>query len=623
MTKEFKVVFKPDNKTVKVGRGTTVLDAATSSDIYIDSICGGRGKCGKCKVIIDGNVHTETTDLLSAEEMARGYYLACLARVAGNLTVTIPKESRVESHQILMKSEIVPLPAIEPPLAKILLSLSPPSLTDYVSDLDRVTRALRNLGIENVTIGLPTLKKLSRILRENEWNVIVTLMDLWDRQEIIDIGPTSDDAIIGVAIDIGTTTIVVELVDLKSGSVIDSRSDYNKQVVYGEDVLSRILYTEEHKDGIHKLTTTVRYAINDLIRELVIDNKMRYEKICRAVISGNTVMTHFFYGLDPKYIRHEPYIPVMSFVPQMKAVKLGLSANPNAYIYALPCRSSYVGGDVTADVIASGMSDRKEISLLIDVGTNGELVLGNESFLVSCSCSAGPAFEGGEVEFGTRAMYGAIERIWIDDNKVHYSTIGNVRPKGICGSGLIELVAELFSNGVIDRVGKIQLDKNNIRIQTGSSGSQFVVAFKGETAINKDIVITDVDIQNILRTKAAVYASSNVLLKTFGYKFTDLTDVFIAGSFGNYLDIKKAITIGLLPDLPLDVFKFIGNGALGGARMVLLSRSMQDKAEKVVANMTHIELSVNSMFFKEFTSALFIPHTEIDQFPSIVGRVYT
>ena len=623
MTKEFKVIFKPDNKTIKVERGTTVLDAATSSDIYIDSICGGRGKCGKCKVIIDGNVHADTTDLLSAEEKARGYYLACLARVSGNLTVTVPKESRVESHQILMRSVIVPLSVIEPPLMKISLSLSPPSLIDYMSDLDRVTRALHNLGIENVTIGLPTLKKLSRILRENEWNVIVTLMDLWDRQEIIDIGPVSDDDLIGVAIDIGTTTIVVELVDLKSGAIIDSRSDYNKQVVYGEDVLSRILYTEEHKDGIRKLTSTVRYGINDLIRELVIDNKMRYEKICRAVISGNTVMTHLFYGLDPKHIRHEPYIPVMSYVPQMKAVKLGLSINPNAYIYALPCRSSYVGGDVTADVIASGMSDRKELSLLIDVGTNGELVLGNESFLASCSCSAGPAFEGGEVEFGTRAMYGAIERFWIDDDKVQYSTIGNVKPKGICGSGLIELVAELFSNGVIDRVGKIQPDKNNIRIQAGSSGSQFVVAFKGETAINKDIVITDVDIQNILRTKAAVYASSNVLLKTFGYKFTDLTDVFIAGSFGNYLDIKKAITIGLLPDLPLDAFKFIGNGALGGARMVLLSKSMQDKAEEVVANMTHIELSVNSMFFKEFTSALFIPHTEIDQFPSIVGRVYT
>ncbi|MGB8312243.1 MAG: ASKHA domain-containing protein [Halobacteriota archaeon] len=623
MTKEFKVVFKPDNKMVKVERGTTVLDAATSSDIYIDSICGGRGKCGKCKVTIDGNVHADTTDLLSAEEKARGCYLACLARVAGNLTVIIPKESRVESHQILMRSEIIPLPVIEPPLIKISLSLSPPSLIDYMSDLDRVTRALHNLGIKNVTIGLPTLKKLSRILRENEWNVIVTLMDLWDRQEIIDIGPVSDEDLIGVAVDIGTTTLVVELVDLKSGAVIDSRSDYNKQVVYGEDVLSRILYTEEHKDGIRKLTSTIRYGINDLIRELVIDNKMRYEKICRAVISGNTVMMHLFYGLDPKYIRHEPYIPVMSYVPQMKAVKLGLSVNPNAYVYALPCRSSYVGGDVTADVIASGMSDRKEISLLIDVGTNGELVLGSESFLASCSCSAGPAFEGGEVEFGTRAMYGAIERIWIDDAKVHYSTIGNVRPKGICGSGLIELVAELFSNGIIDRVGKIQLDKNNIRIQVGGSGSQFVVAFKDETAINKDIVITDVDIQNILRTKAAVYASSNVLLKTFGYKFTDLTDVFIAGSFGNYLDIKKAVTIGLLPDLPLDIFKFIGNGALGGARMVLLSKSMQNKAEEVVANMTHIELSVNSMFFKEFTSALFIPHTEIDQFPSIVGRVYT
>ena len=330
-------------RLVKVERGTTVLDAATSSDIYIDSICGGRGKCGKCKVTIDGNVHADTTDLLSAEEKARGCYLACLARVAGNLTVIIPKESRVESHQILMRSEIIPLPVIEPPLIKISLSLSPPSLIDYMSDLDRVTRALHNLGIKNVTIGLPTLKKLSRILRENEWNVIVTLMDLWDRQEIIDIGPVSDEDLIGVAVDIGTTTLVVELVDLKSGAVIDSRSDYNKQVVYGEDVLSRILYTEEHKDGIRKLTSTVRYGINDLIRELVIDNKMRYEKICRAVISGNTVMMHLFYGLDPKYIRHEPYIPVMSYVPQMKAVKLGLSVNPNAYVYALPCQKQLRG----------------------------------------------------------------------------------------------------------------------------------------------------------------------------------------------------------------------------------------------------------------------------------------
>ena len=623
MKKEFKVVFKPDNKTVKVERGTTVLDTATSSDIYIDSICGGRGKCGKCKVLIEGSVQSDETDLLTTEEKAGGYFLACLARVAGNLKVTVPKESRVESHQILMKSVTTPLPAIDPPVLKVPLSLTPPSLADYVSDLDRVTHALRNLDIGYVTIGLPTLKRLSRVLRENQWNVNVTLMDLWDRKEIIDIGAPSDNDLIGIAVDIGTTTIVVELVDLTTGRVIDARSDYNKQVVYGEDVLSRVMYTEEHEDGISKLTSTIRYGINDLIRELVIENKVRYERICRVVLSGNTVMIHLFYGLDPKYIRHEPYIPVMSVAPQMKAVKLDLSVNPNAYVYALPCRSSYVGGDVTADIIASGMSDSEDVSLLIDVGTNGEVVLGNDTFLVSCSCSAGPAFEGGEVEFGVRAMNGAIERVWINDGLVEYSTIGNQKPKGICGSGLIELIAELFSSGVIDRTGKIQLDKNNVRTEVGSNGNQFVVAFKEDTAIDKNIVMSDVDIQNILRTKAAVYASCNVLLKTFGYKFGDLCNVFIAGSFGNYLDTKKAITIGLLPDLPLDTFKFIGNGALGGARMVLLSRNLQDKAAEIVENMTHIELSVSSMFFKEFTSALFIPHTELDQFPHIATRVYT
>jgi len=623
LKKEFKVVFEPDDKTVKVERGTTVLDAATSSDIYIDSICGGRGTCGKCKVRIEGRVQTDETELLTAQERADGFFLACLAQVAGNLKVTVPKESRVESHQILMKSVVAPLAAINPPVTKVSLSLTPPSLVDYVSDLDRVTHALHNLDVGHVTIGLPTLKRLSSVLRENNWNVNVTLMDLWDRKEIIDVGPPSDNDLIGIAVDIGTTTIVVELVDLVTGKVIDARSDYNKQVVYGEDVLSRVLYTEEHRDGINKLTRTMRYGINDLIRELVIENDMRYEKICRVVLSGNTVMMHFFYGLDPKYIRHEPYIPVMSFVPEMKAVKLDLSVNPNAYIYALPCRSSYVGGDITADIIASGMSDEKDVSLLIDVGTNGEVVLGNDTFLVSCSCSAGPAFEGGEVEFGVRAMNGAIERVWIGNGVVDYSTIDNGRAKGICGSGLVELIAELFSNGVIDRTGKIQLDENNVRTNVGSSGNQFIVAFKEDTAIDKNIIITDVDIQNVLRTKAAVYASCNVLLKTFDYKFSDLSNVFIAGSFGNYLDIKKAITIGLLPDLPLETFKFIGNGALGGARMVLLSRDLQDKAADIVQNMTHIELSVSSMFFKEFTSALFIPHTELDQFPHVAKRVYT
>jgi uncharacterized 2Fe-2S/4Fe-4S cluster protein (DUF4445 family) len=623
LKKEFKVFFEPDKKTVKVERGTTVLDAATSSDIYIDSICGGRGTCGKCKVHIEGRVQSDETDLLTSQERADGYFLACLAQVAGNLKVTVPKESRVESHQILMKSVVAPLPAINPPVKKVSLSLTPPSLADYVSDLDRVTHALRNLDVGHVTIGLPTLKRLSRVLRENNWNVNVTLMDLWDRKEIIDIGPPADDDLIGIAVDIGTTTIVVELVDLATGKVIDARSDYNKQVVYGEDVLSRVMYTEEHRDGVRKLTSTVRYGINDLIRELVIENDVRYEKICRAVLSGNTVMMHFFYGLDPKHIRHEPYIPVMSSIPEMKAVKLGLSVNPNAYIYALPCRSSYVGGDITADIIASGMSDAKDVSLLIDVGTNGEVVLGNDTFLVSCSCSAGPAFEGGEVEFGVRAMNGAIERVWINNGVVDYSTIGNGKAKGICGSGLIELIAELFSNGVIDRTGKIQLDENNVRTEVGSSGNQFVVAFKEDTAIDKNIALTDVDIQNVLRTKAAVYASCSVLLKTFDYKFSDLSNVFIAGSFGNYLDIKKAVTIGLLPDLPLDTFKFIGNGALGGARMVLLSRDLQDKAADIVQNMTHIELSVSSMFFKEFTSALFIPHTELDQFPHVAKRVYT
>lgn len=622
MPSTYEILFKPDGKKVAVRKGQTVLDAAIKAGLHVDSLCGGHGECGKCKVkVSNGSISIVRSKFLSSEEMAEGYCLACQTIVEDDLEVFIPEESRAGLDQILTRSEPARLRKIEPVVKKIYLELPKPSLSDNVSDIARIRRAAIKAR-EPLHVDLDILQQSVSVLRRADWKVTVTIAELDGREELIGVSPgDTAERNFGLAVDIGTTTIVVELVDLIKGAVIDTSAEYNKQMIHGEDVLSRILFTEENEDGLSRLQHLVIETINKLSQGLIRRNGVAPDEITCAFFAGNTTMIHLFLGIRPSFIRQEPYIPAANFLPFLHAGDLGININPKAAVYCMPCRSSYVGGDITADILASSLHRSPKLSMLIDVGTNGEVVLGNKDWIVSCSCSAGPAFEGGEVEFGMRASKGAIEKVALTgDLDVQYRTIGNLSPRGICGSGLIDLMSELFMHRVIDRTGKIQ-SLGNPRVREGSEGGEFVVAWKEEASVKKDIVVTEVDIKNILRTKAAVYAAATVLLKKMGFSFEDVERIFIAGGFGNYLEIPKAVSLGLLPDVDPAVFKFIGNGSVAGARLALLSKRKRKEAEQINKKMTYIELSVDTSFYDEFISALFLPHTNVELFPSVKGLI--
>lgn len=618
MADKVNVRFLPEDKTVEVDEDMDLLDAAIEADIYIDSLCGGRGKCGKCKVIVQaGEVSAEKTELLDPDEVKKGYSLACLTKVGGDVDVLVPEESRIGLHQILTSTEVVKVKELDPPVMKFHFKLKEPTLSDNLSDLDRLKRALSDYGMDELTGHLPVMKRMSDLFRKSNWDVTCTVVEDGECHELVHLeGEDTSARNFGLAVDVGTTTVVAEVLNLSTGETVASNAAYNKQVIHGEDVLTRILHAEEEKGGLKDLRRLIVETINYLLQEMTKEANVHRNEICYAAMAGNTVMTHLLLGLNPAYIRREPYIPSANFFPLIKAREAGIKINREGYIYILPCRSSYVGGDITADVLASALHKVDKLSMLIDVGTNGEVVLGNKDWMVSCSCSAGPAFEGGEVDYGIRATIGAIEKVALTtDLEVKYSTIGNVKPKGICGSGLIDLLAELFSHGVIDRSGRIRPLKTP-RIREGPEGREFVVVWADETKIKKDMVISEVDIRNIIRTKAAVYAAATVLLKTMNYTFDDIEQIFIAGGFGNHLDTRKSIWLGLLPDVDPEKFKFIGNGSLAGARLTLLSKKSKQEAIDIAKKMTYIELSVAPMFFNEFTSAMFLPHTDIEKFPS-------
>jgi uncharacterized 2Fe-2S/4Fe-4S cluster protein (DUF4445 family) len=403
-----------------------------------------------------------------------------------------------------------------------------------------------------------------------------------------------------------------------TGKVIDIASTYNPQVRCGEDIISRIVYATEG-NGLEELQKLVVEAVNGLLEQITEKKKIDPEKIDNIVISGNTTMTHLFYGIDPAYIREEPYIPTATFFPLMRTRALGLNINDFGVIYAMPCVASYVGGDITSGILASRLYKKPELSLFIDIGTNGEIVVGNSDWMVTAACSAGPAFEGGGVKYGMRAMDGAIEKVEIDpatlDAKL--AVIGYTPPIGICGSGMIDAIAEMFLTGIIDQKGKINLEANTSRVRVGDTGPEYVLCWAAESGIEKDIALTEPDIDNIVRTKGAIYAGFSTLLKEVGYGFKDVKKVYIAGGFGNYLDVERAITIGLLPDLPVEKFEFLGNTSIMGAYMALLSKNLRKDVEDIAKKMTYMELSVSRSFMDEYVSALFLPHTNTDEFPTV------
>ena len=640
---EHKVTFNHQAEPVVVKSGTLITEAARLAGIEINQPCGGQGRCGRCVVqVIDGKVRQRSALRLSAEDISLGYCLACQSIIEGDISVIVPEQEKIERRLVTDRTAV----EVEPPLGyspeyhqslkRYFLSFAEPNYEDQTDDLSRLQKQLRvELGFKDVEIPLSLVRKIGSALREGNWQVTVYLNVNGSNESephvcMVDVLPfhcESDSPMWGAAIDIGTTTVTLWLVDLWTGVVHAQVSEYNAQIRRGEDVISRIIYADK-EGGLQELQQLVVGTINQLI-ELACKRVKHYpvqpEDILKLTVAGNTTMMHLFLGIPPSYIRLAPFIPTFNQAPFLRAREIGLSANPHAIVDCLPGVASYVGADITAGVLSAGLDDTEKLTLFLDVGTNGEMVLGSKEWLVTCACSAGPAFEGAGVRDGMRATSGAIEEVWIHSETYEpsYRVIGGGKPRGICGSGLISLLAEMFMTGVIDKAGNLNTQLSTSRIREGEHGMEYVVAWGEETQHGKDIVITRVDIDNLLRAKAAIYAGFLVLAQSVGVPLEETEQVLIGGSFGKYLNIEKSIQIGLLPDLPWEKFNFLGNTAVKGAYFALLSQENRERIREIASKMTYIELSADNTFYEAFMSAMFLPHTDMSRFPSVLGAFQT
>ena len=633
-----KVTFLPDGKEVEAEAGITLMQAAEKAGVYINSLCGGKGVCGKCRVqVINGKVLADKHSIgfLSKEELNEGFVLACQTKVTGDMEVVIPPESRLEEEQIMTQGAVVnysqpekvfvaklpsdPLSLFEPLVQKIYLELKEPYGEDNIADIDRIMRELkRRTEYQSFEISLHCLQGLAKKLRDNSWKVTATIArhgDLW-RILQIEPGETSDQNY-GLALDVGTTTVVAQLVNLKSGNVLGVTGSHNLQSHYGEDVISRMVFACSKEKGLNPLHEAVVKNINEMLKTLTKENGIDIKQITAIVAAGNTTMSHLLLGLIPCSIRLDPYVPTTHVFPQIRAAELNIHINPEGILETVADVASYVGGDIVAGVLACGIADKPQVKALIDVGTNGEIAIGNNDWMVCCSASAGPAFEGGGISCGMRATRGAIERVEINDGRVMYRTIGKARPRGICGSGLIDSIYELVKNKIIGQDGKFNLDSRDERIVEKDNEAALIVASSQETETGKDLTIRESDISNLIRSKGAVFAAIKSLVDYVGLSFNDIDTFYVAGGFGSYLDIPKAIAIGLLPDIDPKKIKFVGNSSLMGARMALLSTHAFERTVKIASGMTNIELSTYLPFMDEYVAALFLPHTDRKLFPSV------
>ena len=643
------VRFQPLDRAVQVEAGTLIAEAAHAAGISFNLPCGGQGRCGRCTVIVqDGNVHGPVNQRVAADaEHAADYVLACQATVQGDATIYVPPqkiERKLQTDKTAGKVQ-VPFsydPLRDQPLRKVVMTLTPPSLDDQTDDWSRLKRELGRYWAHQqprppegreLTAELPVLRRLAAALREGEWTVTLVLEEdapgsPQGQVRLVDVLPGDHiESLWGAAIDIGTTTNVVWLVDLLSGEVMAQAADYNGQIARGEDVISRIIYATRGKgqgQGLRELQELVIDTLNRLLAQAAAQVGARPEEIYRLVVAGNSTMIHLLAALPPESIRLVPFVTTVNQLPLLHAHELGLRVCPDASVDCLPGIASYVGSDITAGVVSSGMCQGDKLTLFIDVGTNGEIVLGDCTWLVACACSAGPAFEGAGVLHGMRATAGAIEEVWISA-QTYEPTIRVIgaegeKPRGICGSGLIDLMAELFMTGVVDKSGNINRHLPSERVRSGPHGGEYVVVWGRESATGQDVVITDVDLDNLMRAKAAIYAGFSVLARSVGLTMADVERVIIGGAFGQYINIEKAIQIGLLPDAPWESFFYMGNTSMRGAYLALLSRESRAQVTQIAGMMTYLELSADNTFFDEFSAAMFLPHTDESQFPNVMEQ---
>jgi len=634
--KIFKVTFLPQRKEVTVAGGKTILEAAKEAGFTLQTECWGQGVCGRCKVKVEkGNVQKISHPKLSKEELTDNITLACQALIESDLEIFIPETTRfIPENEVVKTTEDLISQKVSdflkkglkfnPYVKKMWLRIDKPTLNDNSGDFERIKRELKREGIEGVfSCPKAVLETICDAVRKKNGEITILFFQFGNEIKIIDIRSGFDkDPFYGLSIDIGTTTVAVQLIDLLDSKVIGEKTAYNSQVPCGADIIHRIVFSNQ-PNGLKILNNLILKTLNNLITEICEENNIDPQSVAAVSAAGNTTMEHLFLKIKPRYIREEPYTPAVSYYPFLTAGEVGLDINPRAYIFIAPVAGSYVGGDVTAGILYSGLYNSDELTLYVDLGTNGEIVLGNREWMTAAACSAGPAFEGAGVYCGMRAVPGAIEKLEIskETDRIDYTVIGEIKPKGICGSAMIDLIHGLYFTGLINQKGRFNYDAKNPRFKKRDHYIEYVIVPSEETSSPGDIIINEIDLDYLIRTKGALWAGITTLLKEVGIRYNEIQKVIIAGGFGSFINIRKAIAIGMLPDLPSGRFSYVGNGSLKGASLALVSRDAVNKVQEITQGITYFDLSTTTGYMDEFIASLFIPHTDLNLFPSVKKKM--
>ena len=618
--------------------GDNLLAAAQRANVAIDAPCSGNGACGKCKVkLVSGELDSPQTRHISDEEYAQGWRLYCVSKLVSDVIVEVPDiasayRSRMRVADISSEKELAIFnqtkAGIEEAgieftnnLSAVNVTMDAPTADDTMPDNERLAWKLEEVtGVEKVTISFAALKKLARVLRESDFSVRCVIETESDRVNVLDVLPADDAApVAGLVVDLGTTSVAAILVNMEDGSILAKASTGNGQIRYGADVINRIIESGREGGSERLQKAVIEESLRPLIQEMCAAAKISPKRVYRMCLAGNTTMNHLLLGLYAEPVRMDPYIPSFFLCDDVPVQALHLGLHPEAKLILAPNIGSYVGGDITAGAFASMLWNKEELSLFIDLGTNGELVFGNNEFMMSCACSAGPAFEGGDISCGMRATDGAIDSCTIDRETMEpsFTTIGDTKhPVGICGSGIIDIIAELFRAGIINGKGKFSREGRRIRHDENGMGS-YVIAFKEDTGAVRDVSINEVDIDNFIRAKGAIFSATMTMLNSMGMDPSVLGHVYVAGGIGSGINMKNAVTIGMLPDIPLEMFSYIGNSSLSGAYAMLTSSQSREKVDELARSMTYLELSTEPGYMDSFVAACFLPHTDAALFPSV------
>ena len=635
------VTFRYEDGTatkVAVTAGENLLEVARKANVAIDAPCSGNGSCGKCRVkFISGELDSEKTRHITEEDYAEGWRLSCCSKVTGDVEVLVPDiasayKSRMKVADLSSPEEVAIFDRAKQDVADagitfendfsvVELQMTAPSLDDTMPDNERLSWAIEAAtGIENVKLTYQVLKKLPDALRENEFHVNVVLKKLHHSVLVYDVVPVTEQRICGAAIDIGTTTVSAVILDLRDGKILAKASAGNGQIRYGADVINRIIESRKTGGSAKLQKAIIDETLNPMLHNMCRAAGIQGSQIYHLCIASNTTMNHLLLGVNADPLRMEPYIPDFFETEDVSAYDLRLHVHPNAKVIIAPNIGSYVGGDITAGTLVSMIWNKPEFNLFIDLGTNGEIVFGNSDFMMSCACSAGPAFEGGDISCGMRATDGAIEACSIDAKTMEptFSIIGEEgqKPVGLCGSGIIDVIAELFRCGIISPKGKFIREGARVRHDHYGIGS-YVLAFKEEAAGHKDVEINEVDIDNFIRAKGAIFSAICTMLRSLDFDVSMIENVYVAGGIGSGINMRNAVTIGMFPDVEIDKFHYIGNSSLTGAYNMTLSTEAEQKVHDLAHNITYMELSTDPSYMDEFVAACFIPHTNTALFPSV------